>query len=143
MGLIIKKELMMDIKLTTAQKAQVLYLITHQLDIIEFMKEISIDSLLGLREFLYLQAKDLAEKITNKNITKQMLQKKMTPVTKYYHNQDCVEPLESCTNDTCYILYPACFKRKLFGQIGTIYEFIREEIFKTTQTSPTTEEPVS
>jgi hypothetical protein len=122
-------------KLTTAQKTQVLFLITHQQDIIEFMKEINLINLLGLREFLFLQAKDLAEKLLNKNISRQTLQKKMIPVSKYFHSQDCREPLESCVNDTCYELYPSCFKRKLFGQIGTIYEFIREEIFKNKNAS--------
>ena len=130
-------------KLTIAQKAHILFLITHQLSIIEFMKEISIANLLGLREFLYLQAKDLAEKIINKNITKQALQKKMTPVTKYFHSQDCREPLDSCVNDTCYELDPPCFTKKLFGQIGTIYEFIREEIFKKESTSPNIDEPMN
>ena len=117
--------------LSTAQKAQILYLIANKLDIIEFMKEISTAKLLGLREFLYLQIKDLGEKFLKKNITKQMMQKRMTPVSKYYHSQECREPLEACTNDTCYELYGACFTKKLFGQIGVLYEFIREEIFKS------------
>ena len=115
-------------KLPLAKKTTTLYLLTHNKSITGFLKELAPPELTGLREFLLEQAIDLTKLLSKDIIEKEDLLGLMTPIQTYFMSQDCREPLHSCQNDTCYELEPQCFKKKLYGQIGVVYEYIREQI---------------
>ena len=66
--------------------------------------------------------------ISNIKIKQKDLEEMLTPIQTYFMGQDCRETLHSCQNDACHELEPQCFKKKLYGQIGVVYEYIREQI---------------
>jgi hypothetical protein len=117
-----------NLTLPLAKKTTMLYLLTHNMNITGFLKELTPSELIGAREFLIIQSIDLSDLLSNKKIKKADLNNLMTPIQTYFMSQDCREPLHSCQNDTCFELEPQCFKKKLFGQIGAVYEYIREQI---------------
>jgi hypothetical protein len=117
-----------NINLPISKKTTLLYLLTHHMPITGFLKELSPLALIGLREFLTEQGIDLSKRLSHIETTKEELQKIMPPVQSYFMSQDCREPLHSCQNDTCFEMEPQCFTKKLFGQIGALYEYIREQI---------------
>jgi hypothetical protein len=114
--------------LPLAKKTTMLYLLTHNMSITGFLKELTPPELVDLREFLIIQSIDLSDHLSDRTITKSDIYKLMTPIQSYFMSQDCREPMHSCQNDTCFELEPQCFKKKLFGQIGAVYEYIREQI---------------
>jgi len=133
-----------NLSLPLAKKTTMLYLLTHNMSITGFLKELTPSELVGLREFLIIQSIDLSDMLSDKKIDKADLNELMTPIQSYFMSQDCREPLHSCKNDTCFELEPQCFKKKLFGQIGAVYEHIREQISannKLDNTNGTNSEP--
>ena len=114
--------------LQLAKKTTALYLLTHNMGITGFLKELTPPELIGLREFLIEQAIDLTDLLSKNTIVREDLLGLMTPIQSYFMSQDCREPLHSCQNDTCFELEPKCFKKKLYGQIGVVYEYLREQI---------------
>ncbi len=81
-----------------------------------------------LRDFLTDYIEQYNKKILKRDFDLQKIREKMVPIQVYFRNEDCIESLDACENDSCLGSEPNCFSRKMKGQI----EVLLDEIFSVT-----------
>lgn len=83
-------------------------------------------SMIEARKFITDIILDYFKEDETHKLTRGGMQKLWMPIANYYNAQGCLETLESCKAEDCYQRNPACFSRKLRGQIEDMIIYFKE-----------------
>lgn len=117
-------------KLSVFQKTKILLRILYKKEIESVLVELAAPQMQDLRNFLEEEIIYLSSTIDPSPMTQNDIKSQYEPVDHYYTKQDCREPLDACTTETCYTLNPICFSRKMESHINILTDLLAEYIFK-------------
>ena len=118
-------------QLTIVQKAEIVYQLTldeEKSKIFDNLSALQMQELRNLleKELLYLSVlKNGSPLKLNEDV-----QSRYVPVSNYFHENECYEPLEACEGETCFTMNSACFSRKMKGQIEALLPLIDNYLSK-------------
>jgi hypothetical protein len=120
-------------KVPILRKAQILLKLMSKEEIESFYSELSAIQLKDLRNFFEEEVCHLSSINDTSPLSRENLKAKYEPVDRYYTRQDCREPMEACTSETCYTSNPICFSRKMETHINILTEILKTYLFKEDQ----------
>ncbi len=88
-----------------------------------------------LRNFLEQEIIFLSTQRDSTPITLAEIKTHLEPATTYYYQQDCREPVSACINETCYTSNPACFSKKMVGQLEVLIKLL-QPYFQDEESAP-------
>jgi hypothetical protein len=120
-------------EVTVIKKAQILLKLLNKEEIESTFSEFSAIQLKNLRNFFEEEVYHVSAKHDSEPIPSNSLKARYEPVDRYYTRQDCREPIEACTSETCYTSNPICFSRKMESQINVLTDILKSYLFKDNQ----------
>ncbi len=117
-------------EVSVIKKAQILLKLLNKEEIESAFSEFSAIQLKNLRDFFEEEVYHVAAKQDPESIPANSLKARYEPVDRYYTRQDCREPIEACTSETCYTSNPICFSRKMESHINVLTDILKSYLFK-------------
>ncbi len=117
---------MNDLKnLSVIKRAQILLTLIKNHSTVLPIQDFTPEELKLLRNFLEQEIIFLSARNNGTPMTLAEIKTHLEPATTYYYQQDCREPVSACINETCYTSNPACFSKKMIGQLEVLIQLLQ------------------
>ncbi len=118
------------------KRSQIILKLWQKEDITATYKEFTAEEMKELRDFLEKEILYFSNRGDETPVSLAEIKSHFVPVTNFYYNEGCKEPLEACLNETCLYSNPGCFSRKMKSQIEVLVDLMSPYLTKTETDEP-------